>query len=463
VSEKGISIKLAGDESDFVKSVKRGEESLEDLQKTLDDVSDDGAKSVEKLDDKFSDTIKTVKDLGDASESSLRKTKRGADDAGDGIKDLKQEANSTAKEAAASFDGSAESIIDAFQEVSAQAFAGFGPAGAIAGLAAAAGIGIAMSAFEAFQEEQKKTAERIAALGEQFIDSGHTGADAIQNIVDKLKELATTTEDGALKLSDIEKQSKKIDERFSDLAQAYAGGAQDLEKFIEKLKEERKAYDESNDATDRYTNKIKGAKLAVYDETIGKLQQVQDETLAAQEIERQAAESGMDALQAKADAISGINDAYDDTVNSITDYVDAESGILDVDAYLAAIEARRQALVDYQNNLVAANLTDEQKSALNAMGQEAAAVWLEAYVSPNTTDDQKRRLSASLTEASKEASGAAKITLDKEFGDGVTTKLKLDTSDAIAKADSDIRNWAPDEKALTLRLNIVDRYGQPIP
>jgi hypothetical protein len=463
VSDKGVSVKLNADESGFVKAVKNSEESLEDLQKGLDDLTKDGADNVDKLEEKFSDTIKSVKDLGDASESSLRKTKRGADDAGDGMQDLKREANSTAKEAAASFDGSAESIVDAFQEVAAQAFEGFGPAGAIAGLAAAAGIGLAMSAFSDFQEQQKRMAELAAELGEQYIESGHVGADAIQNIVDKLKEMATTSDESAISLRDVEYAAKNIEEQFGELAQAYAGGQEDLADYIQKLKDKEQAEKDAAENANETEGRYFGEKKSRYEETINSLEEVQEAQEKAAESERLANEAGLPALQAKAEAIAGINAAYDNTVNSITDYVDAESGILDVDAYLAAIEARRQALVDYQNNLVAANLTDEQKSALNAMGQEAAAVWLEAYVSPNTTDDQKRKLSASLTEASKEASGAAKSTLDKEFSDGVTTKLNLDTSDAIAKADSDIRNWAPDEKALTLRLNIVDRYGQPIP
>ena len=462
MSEKGISIKLAGDESDFVKSVKRGEEALEDLQKGLDDVSDDGAKSVEKLDDKFSDTIKTVKDLGDASESSLRKIRQGTDRASDGVGEFKNEARQTAKESAASFDGSAQSIVDAFQEVAANAFIGFGAAGAAAGMAAAAGIGFAVSAFELLTETQKKSAERATALGEQFIESGRTGSEAIQAIVDKLKEMATTSEDGADKLSDIEYAAGRIEEQFAELANAYSGGTDDLAKYIQQLNAKEAAEKAANDEAET-TGRYFGERKSDYDDVISKLEGVQQTTEKAAEAERRWIEAGGPGLQAKADAIEGINGAYDDTVNSITDYIDAESGILDVDAYLAAIEARRQALVDYQNNLVAANLTDEQKSALNAMGQEAASVWLEAYVSPSTTEDQKRKLSASLTEASKEASGAAMSTLNKEFENGVETKLKLDTSDAIARASADLRNWTPDEKTLRLRLDIVDRYGQPIP
>lgn len=463
MSDKGVSVKLNADESGFVKAVKNSEESLEDLQKGLDDLTKDGADNVEKLEEKFSDTIRTVKDLGDASESSLRKAKRGTDDASDGMRELKDESNSTAKEAAASFDGSAESIIDAFQEVSAQAFAGFGPAGAIAGLAAAAGIGIAVSAFEALQEEQQKAKEAASELADEFISAGKTGSERLQIVVDQLTEMATATDDTVVSLADIQKAAEKLGVPFKDLAVAYAGGIKDIDKQIDKLEELRQAEVEAIDIVGAAGDKARGLVARRYNDQIEGLEKVRTATESALQMEEDYYAAGVPLLQAKTDAIAGINDAYDDTVNSVLDYVDAESGVLDVDAYLAAIEARRQALVDYQKNLVEANLTDEQKAALNNMGQEAAAAFLEAYVSPNTTDDQKRRLAASLSEASKEASGVAMSQIDKAFEGGVETKLKLDTSDAIARASADLRNWTPDEKTLRLRLDIVDRYGQPIP
>jgi hypothetical protein len=78
--------------------------------------------------------------------------KRAFDDAGDGVKDFKGEAAQTAKETAASFDGSAESIGSSFQEVAANAFSGFGPAGTAAGVAVAAGLGVAIDAFTKVNE-----------------------------------------------------------------------------------------------------------------------------------------------------------------------------------------------------------------------------------------------------------------------------------------------------------------------
>jgi hypothetical protein len=90
--------------------------------------------------------------------------------AGDGADDFKEEAGSTAREVAASFDGSADSIAGGFQELAANAFAGFGPAGAIAGLAAAAGIGVL---FAQIQADSEAAEERVSAMYDDMLESGN--------------------------------------------------------------------------------------------------------------------------------------------------------------------------------------------------------------------------------------------------------------------------------------------------
>ena len=463
MSEKPIDIGLTSDSRDFVSAVNDGTEALENFQDGLNDAAKEGDQSAEKLEKSFDETIRTVKELGDASESSLRRTKRATDDAGGGMTDLKDEAKSTAREAAASFDGSAESIIDAFQEVVANAFVGFGPAAVAAGLAGAAGIGLAVSAFELLQEEQQKAKQVTADLGDEFISAGKTGSERLQIVVDALTEMATVTDGSVKSLEELKKAAETLGIPFEDLARAYAGGIEDIDAQIGKLEQLRDAEIAAVDVVGEAGDQLRGRISRRYREQIDGLQKVQDVTKDALEMEQTYYEAGVPLLQAKVDAIEGINDAYDQVVNSVSDYVNAETGILDVEAYLTAIEQRRQALVDYQKNLAEAALTDEQKQQLNAMGQEAASIWLEAYTSPTTTDDQKRRMASSLEVAAGEASGVAMGTLDKEFSKGVETKLKIDTSDAIAKAAADIRAWSPDEKTIRLRVDIVDRYGQPIP
>ncbi|WP_243074827.1 hypothetical protein [Microbacterium sp. SS28] len=153
-------------------------DAVEDVEDRLHDLTKEGSSSTDRMERDFKDLAKAADKASDEMRSKFRDAyrdvKRHSDDAMDaakrGVDDFKDEASSTAREAAASFDGSADSIGDAFQEVAANAFAGFGPAGAVAGIAAAAGIGAAVAGFAAVDEANKKSQERIDEWVEKFID-----------------------------------------------------------------------------------------------------------------------------------------------------------------------------------------------------------------------------------------------------------------------------------------------------
>lgn len=158
--------------ADTVREAKRLEDAGEDAGKAIDRSMGRAADETDQLERRFKDAERRAKDLGDAGERAGRDVDRGMERASDGVDELRDEANSTAREAAASFDGSAESIADAFQEIAANAFAGFGPAGAVAGLAAAAGIGLALAAFEGVNEASEESKQRAAEWGQAFIEAG---------------------------------------------------------------------------------------------------------------------------------------------------------------------------------------------------------------------------------------------------------------------------------------------------
>jgi hypothetical protein len=144
--------------------------------KSLDVVGDgmqDAGKAADKLENKASDTFRAMgKDAKAAGDKIGKSQKDGFKEASEGVQEFGDEANSTAKESAASFDGSAESIIGSFQEVAANAFAGFGPAGAIAGLAAAAGIGIAVTQMQAGADAANEMKQASVDLAGQIVDAG---------------------------------------------------------------------------------------------------------------------------------------------------------------------------------------------------------------------------------------------------------------------------------------------------
>ena len=191
---KGIEIGIASETKAFKQGVESGIiKPLDDAADKLDDLGkskgpdklEAGMKDAQKSTEKLGKEVKTTADqiereFRDSYKSVAKSSDDGMSAATEGVQDFKQEANQSAKETAASFDGSFESIIGMAQEVSANALSGFGPAGAVAGLAAAAGIGLAVKGFEDVDEAQKLAEASAAEWANKFIESGQRVVTAAQ-------------------------------------------------------------------------------------------------------------------------------------------------------------------------------------------------------------------------------------------------------------------------------------------
>jgi hypothetical protein len=275
---KGFSLPFIADVSNFLKGTRNMADALEDVADAVDDLGTSTAKSADKAGDKladgFKDGAKTAAKSLDAVDDSLKDTateakgleskassafksiaadakasankvghaqKEGFKEAESGVKEFGDEANSTAKESAASFDGSAESIIGSFQEVAANAFAGFGPAGAIAGLAAAAGIGIAITQMQAGAEEANKFKEASIDLAGQIIDAGGRIEDIdLGGIIsawgrEALEDNWITfwTNEASTNFQEAAKDAKTAGVDIGDAIKAASGSAEDSRKFLE--------------------------------------------------------------------------------------------------------------------------------------------------------------------------------------------------------------------------------------
>lgn len=454
---EGIKVSAGIEAKDFIRGVGDMTDALQDVSEELKDTAKDGEISVDKLADSFDALAKEAKDAGNKTGNSMRK---GFKEAEDGAQEFKDEANSTAKEAAASFDGSAESIVDAFQEVAANAFSGFGAAGAIAGLALAAGIGIATAEIQKNEEAAKLAKERIAELGQAMIDAGAGGEKPLEAVVESLQAIVSNSDDAVKKFQDISRAAKFVGTDAEDLALAYAGQSDALEGQLDVLDDLIAKEEEVLDAQAKGGSRfgaIQQAKVGTLKQQQEELKKVQEETEAAAAIEEAYLAAGGAEAQAKADAIGQINDAYDEVVGSVTDFINAESGVLDVDAYLAAIDAREKALDEYQTKLAESGLSTEQKEALNAMGVDAASAWLKGYES--ATPDQQRKLKKSLTEASKENSGVARSEIEKAFEKPVNAKVKVDADTSMAQKDLDNLIKA---RTAVIKVDFQDRYGKKV-
>jgi hypothetical protein len=454
---KGISINFLADVRDFLKGTKNVEDELDDVADALDDVARDGEQATEKLEDGFKELAKASKKAGDDIGDGFKK---GTKEAGEGLDDLQENSKSNAKEVAASFDGSVESIVDGFQGLAAEAFEGFGVAGLIAGAALAAGIGLATAEFQRTEEEAQKARERIGELGLAMIEAGAQGERPLESVIEALQGIVSNSDDAVKKFSDLQRAAKFVGNSAEDLAIAYAGQADALEGQLNVLDDlitkEQEVTDAQAENGSRFAAVTQG-KVATLEKQREELERIQEETENAAAIEQAWLKSGGAEIQAKNEAIATINQAYDDAVGAVEDFINEESGVLDVEAYLAAIDARKQALDEYQTALATSGLSTEQKNALNDLGVDAAAAWLQGYQS--ATPEQQKRLKQSLTESAKENSGVTRKTIDDAFKKPIDAKVEV-TADTLA-AEKAIEKVIKDRTA-KITIKTVDKFGREV-
>lgn len=343
----GISIGVAADTRQFSSNVKKGiQEPLEDVSDVLEDVTKAGDKAGDTLEKSMKgaqketdDLKKDFKSLGDVIDKETKSAGRnlgknvkdGTDEGREGLKDFKDEAASTARESAASFDGSAESIGDSFQEIAANALGGFGPAGAVAGLAVAAGMGIG---FANIEERAAAMEEFTSDLFEDMIESGQDYASA-EFINSRISDILKENINDKGKANDLTEESKRLNLEVSDLIRAQAGDQLALNDVI--AAEEAK-HDANIAKINESTQSAKQKQAAVLEEnhehdvTLGKYTAIQGgiaATIQAQDLYNASAQTGADKVQRMNDILAGINDK---TVTLNADTGPVEQAIRDITA-----------------------------------------------------------------------------------------------------------------------------------
>ena len=265
-----LKLDILANTTKFVSEMKKSGASVEEISEALDQLVRDGEKAGDKLEASFRDVARESKKLKDAARDVGKSYDDGFDKAKRSADDFKDEANSTAKETAASFDGSAESIGDAFQEVAANAFAGFGPAGAAAGIAAAVGLGAITSAIQANQEAAEEFRQNLSDMyqeaaeeGRAFLSEAQIQAEAARLIFEDREKLKT--------------ESAAIGVDLITLARAYAGSEEDANASIAAANEKLEARLD----TMNLEGSAQAGKVAAVDEELRSIERV-NETLETQ-------------------------------------------------------------------------------------------------------------------------------------------------------------------------------------
>lgn len=337
----GYTVGVASETKAFKQGIESGViEPLEDAQKELLELGKsrgpeqleramkDAEKATDRLKDETKDTARAIEnDFKDAYRDVKRSSDDGMDGAKEGLQDFKQEANQTARESAASFDGSFGSIVDMAQETAANAFAGFGPVGAAAGLAAAAGIGLAVAGFENVDEASEESRQRAADWADSYVEAGGRILSASQ-LVEKARAIITDPEQ--YKQAEANAKNWGVSESVALLAMAGDTNAlAEARSGLTAREEELRDVNIRNAAsTGEGRDRLKEMEIAVRDGT-----KAYELLTGEMESGSERADIYSESLRLLADNTAGatrVVDEFGDTIVTLPDgkqiYIDAETG-----------------------------------------------------------------------------------------------------------------------------------------
>ncbi len=521
---KGIEIDIAANARDFQRGVKDVEKGLEEVADALDDVSRDADKTGNKLGDELSDGARDAgrsveqlerkfKDVADASKRETRNagdamktnTKDATTAAARDLGELKNEAIQNASETFSSFDGSASSFADGIQGTFGGIVSSMGPVGMAVGAAGALGIGMLIGETERAKDESAKLRAEVGELAGQLIDMRGDPAAAIAAVADRLKELATTTEEGEVNLAQLHDAAETSVSGFRRLADAYAGNTTELEKMVEVERERLEAakdafnQDKGWDAatTERLKNARDGQQLIVdgLEETIKITEQAEAQETAW-------LESNGPAYEARAERLETIQGELDSTIGSWSDYQDAETGAIDPAAFIEGMAAKRESIANFNQNVQTISqtfgLSAEETQAIldqgldfaphlqSIMDSGMAGAYAEEVraaigggqsiidgtpltstvtAQPDTADAQQQ-LDQTAQDRNTEIEAEASTTTAARQLDSLAEKKRTATILAgvdLAAAERALTEFVNRKRTATVTVNSVDREGRPVP
>lgn len=405
---KPFKLSILSDFRDLLRGTKDAADGFDDLADSLDDVAKDGDDSADKLSRSFKDALGDVKKETKATGKAIADDlDDGAKKAGESMEEFKDEAGGAAREAATSFDGSADSITDIFRDVAANAFAGFGPAGAAAGIAAAAGIGLIIASLEETAEKAAESKDGVISLAQELadVDGNPRALDWASRLRERLTEVTDNKEwwefwqkEPQTRLEQWTGAAERYGVRMSDITKGLAGDQDALGGVLGTLDKQIAEQEAAMLAASTATGECGGAVV----DTTGPLRAFRDEIAAEGDSARAAAEMNGDLTAAVHDLGDAASDSASITAGYRESVVDAltgagesweeytKNGKVNLQDYNKAIEEQARAVEQFEKNLVtaSANLSQEALDYVRSLGPESAPL-LKAFV--DAPIDQKQR------------------------------------------------------------------------
>lgn len=362
MARKPVQIEVVSDTRAFGKGIKSGViEPLDDVEKSLEDVSRAGDRAGDDLVDDLEKAQRSTEDLADEhkelaktiereSRSSNRKfadeAEKGTSRASQGIDEFKAEATANFSEVASSFTGDVGGAIDLVQ-------------GTLGGLAGSIpGVGIALGALGAvagvmaskWQKNTELAKQRVQDMYEDMLESGDTFISA-SLVQDELKKIWGEAEDTAVSLNALKLLSDATGLSQAEWANAYAGDADARASIIGKLtrKEEelQHAYEGATEADIIHLDAVEAGYAEAWDaiakiegETAnakGKVESYRDSVTLLKNDYEKAADAARTGYGHAVDAAAAFNDEIRDIPASKTTTVTVKANV-DTKALYAGVQ-----------------------------------------------------------------------------------------------------------------------------
>lgn len=482
----GVDVNIGADTRDFARAVKSGMiDPVEDAQGELDKYAEAGKSAGDQLEGTFRDqqrqTVELKDDIGRLNETIREKSRGAYQSAGEssktftresseGFDEIKDSARSNAIEVGASFTGGFDQAIGGLQGFVAEFLAGFGPAGIIAGVGAAALLGTISQAMTDGQEAADNQKQAVADLANEYLDAGHDGKISFDSVAQSIRAMATSTDgkDVIITLQKAFDAAKLAGTDYEGVVRAIASGSPaEIARVRAQVEQLASAHLKTTHEVDAYGNASRAA-VGTNLDAVGAnkaltraLDQAGKQATEAGRAERLAARAGLTDIALKADLLGQLQDGYDETAGSVDDYLDKEKKTLKVKDYIEAVEARRKELIRYKDELATSGLDAKAKKYIEGQGADAAAAMLAGY--SKASPAQKAKLNEIWSTAGDQNADTYEAALGKNLAK-IKPKAPPIPRPVVPAPDTSAleRFFATRQPRIQIGVDLVDRTGKRI-
>lgn len=430
--EKSFDKAFDGVEDASKEASKDAEKNIEDIADSTEDMRKDVEKETDKLETSFREAFNSVKkeskdtgkDIGKGLDDGFEKGSQAAEE-------FRDESESIAKESATSFSGEFEDVADIIRDLLANSLVGFGPAGVVAGVAAAAGIGLVISSLEKSAEEAEEAKDRIISLADAIneVDGDINKLDwqgmmrDFGNAIGDTKEWWEPWQDEAK--TNIEMVKQNADElglSFQDLFQGMSGdseaGKRALDEINEKIAIQQQAYE---DLLAQGVDPVSAAHITQID----RLKEVRDElennsgvlteATELEELYKEGLKGSNAELQAQREELEEVNEQLRESRDEKVSAIEADiafqetlaqtnkilgEGKATLDTSTEAGRENKSAMIDMAN--AAIDLADAEyeatgsASAANAIIREQKQAFIDSATSAGFNKEEVKKLADQL-------------------------------------------------------------------